>query len=81
MQLFKKMTLIIDKNNSKNISKILNEKLGERKKTGNLTKHFGKLKRKIYGLEYQLDVRQNEDLSLRGFLKYELAKMDRALLF
>jgi hypothetical protein len=57
----KKMTVIIDKTNSKNISKILNEKLGKRKKTGNLTKHFGKLKRKIDGLVYQLDIRKNKD--------------------
>jgi hypothetical protein len=55
------MTVIIDRNNSKNISKILNEKLGKRKKSGNLSKHFGKLKRKIDGLEYQLDVRKDED--------------------
>ncbi len=59
MHKFKKMTLIIDKNNSKNISKILNEKLGKRKKKGNIAKHFGKLKRKIDGLAYQQDVRKN----------------------
>ncbi len=53
------MTVIIDKNNSKNISKILNEKLGKRNKTGNIAKHFGHLKRKIDGLAYQLDVRKN----------------------
>jgi len=53
------MTVKINKNNSKNISKILNEKLGKREKSGNLTKHFGKLKRKIDGLKYQMDVRKN----------------------
>ena len=28
---------------------------------GNLSKHFGKLKRNIDGLEYQLEIRKNED--------------------
>jgi hypothetical protein len=52
------MTVIIDKNNSKNISKILHENLGKRNKTGNIAKHFGQLKRNIDGLKYQLDVRK-----------------------
>jgi hypothetical protein len=30
-------------------------------KKGNLTKHFGKLKRNIDGLHYQIQIRANED--------------------
>lgn len=55
------MTIVIDKSNLKNTSKILNEKLKKTTKTGNLTKHFGKLKRNIDGLEYQSSIRENED--------------------
>lgn len=55
------MTIVIDKNNSKNVSKILTEKLKKTKKKGNLSKHFGKLKRNIDGLEYQNSMRENED--------------------
>jgi len=56
------MTVLIDKNNSKNISEILSEKLKKRKKKeGNLAKHYGKLKRNIDGLSYQIAIRKNED--------------------
>ena len=55
------MTIIIDKSNSKNTLKILKEKLNKSPKSGNLAKHFGKLKRNIDGLEYQLVARENED--------------------
>ena len=55
------MTVVIDKSNLKNTSKILSEKLKKSTKTGNLTKHFGKLKRNIDGLEYQILARENED--------------------
>jgi len=55
------MTVVIDKSNLKNTSKILSEKLKKSSKTGNLTKHFGKLKRNIDGLEYQISSRENED--------------------
>ena len=55
------MTVVIDKSNSKNTSKILSEKLKKSTKTGNLSKHFGKLKRHIDGLVYQNSVRENED--------------------
>ncbi|WPR75021.1 hypothetical protein [Algoriphagus sp. NG3] len=55
------MTLIIDKSNEKNISKILKERLKKSSTTGNLAKHFGKLKRNIDGLDYQLAIRANED--------------------
>lgn len=37
------MTIIIGKNNEKDISKILTEKIRDLKKSGNLNKHFGKL--------------------------------------
>lgn len=55
------MTVTINKSNSKNISKILNEKLKKSSGTGNLAKHFGKLKRNFDGLAYQTSVRENED--------------------
>ena len=55
------MTVVIDKSNLKNTSKILSEKLKKSTKSGNLTKHFGKLKRNIDGLEYQISARENED--------------------
>jgi hypothetical protein len=55
------MTVVIDKSNLKNTSKILCEKMKKSPKTGNLTKHFGKLKRNIDGLAYQVSVRENED--------------------
>ncbi len=55
------MTVVIDILNLKNTSKILSEKLKKSTKTGNLTKHFGKLKRNIDGLNYQISARENED--------------------
>lgn len=55
------MTIIIDKNNSKDVAKILIDKLKKRKKTGNLSQHFGKLKRNIDGLQYQTSIRENEN--------------------
>ena len=55
------MAVVIDKNNSKNATKILREKLTKSNKKGNLAKHFGKLKRKIDGLQYQIAIRENED--------------------
>lgn len=55
------MTVLINKKNSKNISKILTEKLKKQKKEGNFAKHFGHLKRDIDGLKYQLEIRENEN--------------------
>jgi hypothetical protein len=55
------MIVILDKSNSKDTSKILNELLKKSTKTGNLTKHFAKLKRGVDGLKYQISVRENED--------------------
>lgn len=55
------MTLIIDKKDAKNLKKILSEKLKKTPKKGNLSSHFGKLKREIDGLEYQHALRENED--------------------
>ncbi len=57
----KVMTLLIDKKDSQNLKKILLEKLNKTSRKGNLRKHFGKLKRDIDGLEYQLSIRKNED--------------------
>jgi len=55
------MTVVIDKSNHKDLSKILSQKLKKSAKTGNLFKHFGKLKRNIDGLAYQILVRGNVD--------------------
>ncbi len=55
------MTLIINKSNSKNIAKLLTDKLKKEPKKGNLAKHFGKLKRNLDGLNYQIKLRENED--------------------
>jgi len=56
------MTVVIDKSNAEKTADILSERLKKRKKKeGNLAKHFGKLKRNIDGLEYQIAMRENED--------------------
>ncbi len=55
------MTVTIDRKNKGEIHRILSEKIKKKKKAGNLAKHFGKLKRKIDGLKYQLSMRENED--------------------
>jgi hypothetical protein len=55
------MTLVIDKNNSKNIATILSSKLKKEVKKGNLAKHFGKLKRNIDGIKYQEELREYEN--------------------
>ena len=55
------MTVVIDKKNSANASKILAEKLKRIHKKGNLAKHYGKLKRNIDRLECQISLRKNED--------------------
>ena len=55
------MVLIIKKKNTKKEIEILLEKKEKTSSKGNLSKHFGKLKRNIDGLEYQLEIRKNED--------------------
>ena len=55
------MTLIINKSNSKDVQKLLAEKLKKTAKKGNLSKHFGKLKRNLDGLKYQIKSREDED--------------------
>lgn len=55
------MTVVIDKTNAKSISEIIAKKLKKNNKKGNLAKHFGKLKRNIDGLKYQIAIRENED--------------------
>jgi len=55
------MTVVINKSNIKITSKILSEKLKKSEKKGNLSTHFGKLKRNIDGLKYQTTLRVNED--------------------
>ncbi len=55
------MTLVIDTSNPEKISKLLSDKLKKRPKNGNLSKHFGKLKRNIDGLNFQIEIRKDED--------------------
>lgn len=55
------MTLIINKSNSKEVTKLLKYKLKKDPKKGNLTNHFGNLKRNIDGVKYQNEMRENED--------------------
>ncbi len=55
------MTVLIDKSNVKDTPKILSEKFKKAVKIGNLSKHFGKMKRNIDGLTYQIIARENED--------------------
>ncbi|WP_310558230.1 hypothetical protein [Flavobacterium sp.] len=55
------MVLIIKKKNTKKEIDILLEKKEKTSSKGNLSKHFGQLKRNIDGLEYQLEIRKNED--------------------
>lgn len=55
------MVLIIKKKNTKKEIDILLEKKEKATSKGNLSNHFGKLKRNIDGLEYQLEIRKNED--------------------
>jgi hypothetical protein len=55
------MTLVIDGKNPEEVSKILSKKLKKSKAKVGLKKHFGKLKRDIDGLQYQLALRKDED--------------------
>lgn len=56
------MTLVTDNISPQKVAEMLSEKLKNRKKKdGNLAKHFGKLKRNIDGLKYQIAIRENED--------------------
>jgi len=55
------MTLKIDKSNAQDLAKILKAKLKKEPQKGNLAKHFGKLKRKLDGLQYQIEIRKDED--------------------
>jgi len=54
------MTIVIERSNAKNTSEILRKKLNKAGKSGNLSRHFGKLKRNLDGLEYQSTIRENE---------------------
>ena len=55
------MVLIIKKKETKKEISLLLEKREKKISVGNLSKHFGKLKRNIDGVEYQLEIRKNED--------------------
>jgi hypothetical protein len=55
------MVLIINnKESKKEVINLLEKKINSLPK-GNLSKHFGKLKRNIDGLEYQVEARKNEN--------------------
>ena len=55
------MTISVGNKSKKEISKILEEKLKKSDSDGKLEKHYGKLKRKLDGLNYQLEMRENEN--------------------
>jgi hypothetical protein len=57
----KEMTITINKKNKDDLKKILKEKKDQIDQSGKLQKHFGKLKRKLDGLDYQMEIRENED--------------------
>ena len=54
------MTIVIDKFKPKKALKDLLPKINKNELNGNLSKHFGELKRNIDGLKYQIEVRSNE---------------------
>ena len=54
------MIIRINKSNMHRIGRILRNNFGNQAKTGNLKKHFGKLKRGLDGLEYQVSTRNAE---------------------
>lgn len=55
------MTVLVRKTEMKNLSRILTKNLDKRASNGNLKKHFGKLKRNLDGLSYQIDIRKDEN--------------------
>lgn len=55
------MVLIIKKKDAKKEIESFLEKKEKPISKGNLSIHFGKLKRDLDGLEYQLEKRKNED--------------------
>lgn len=61
------MTLIIDKNNVNDLPKLLASRLKRKSKKSSLSKHFGKLKRELDGLEYQQKMRENESWFSRWY--------------
>lgn len=61
------MVLIIKKKNAKKEIESFLEKKSKPVSKGNLSAHFGKLKRNLDGLEYQLGKRKNEDWFFSGY--------------
>lgn len=56
------MVVVINKNKTaKEIKVILESKISKSNKEGNLAKHFGELKRNLDGLNYQIEIRKNEN--------------------
>jgi len=55
------MLLIVNKKNSQDLSELLSDKLKKSRSEGKLVKHFGKLKRNLDGLQYQLEVRDDDN--------------------
>lgn len=54
------MNVVVDQSSSEELAKLLKDKLKKSPKKGNIVKHFGKLKRNIDGLKYQLAARSEE---------------------
>ena len=55
------MTLIINCSNESKITELLRDALKKSNDKGNLLSHYGKLKRNIDDIEYQNEIRKNED--------------------
>lgn len=54
------MTIVVNKSNFGDLKNLLQSQKVTLKK-GNLKKHFGKLKRGLDGLNFQRELRKNED--------------------
>lgn len=55
------MTVVVRKADLKNLTKILTDNFEKKPEKGNLEKHFGKLKRNFDGLDYQIEIRKDEN--------------------
>jgi len=55
------MTLVLDSSKPEEVRNLLKSKLNSTTKSGNLSSHYGKLKRNLDGLTYQKEVRKDED--------------------
>lgn len=55
------MTIIVKESNVKEVTLELKKQIKKKEEQQSLKKHFGKLKRNIDGLKYQLEIRSDED--------------------